>query len=366
MSIIEEGKQEINIYAAPGNSSVELSLEVNVDHTLQSLLTEANIYFGRLDASLENMQDKESFIQINSLIDYVYLSKLEGSEISLVDILKNYCKTTEFSTNNILEGLNYFKTFETGCNLLKESEINLSFIKQLHKSLLHGIIRHNKSPGIFRRPHGNYLDIENRIKSKSNYGNNLSNALTSFEQYIGKNTEISPLIKSAAMYYNFLKLHPFQEKNIKLASLLVNLYLYKHKLLLKPCLCLGKYNCENLNEFILLIEDAQDKNKLYKWTCFFLRGIVSSMDETINKIKKVNGSFAIDIEKTVTLGRTSKNCNSLLRHLLSKPLLKVKDVEAITGLKNPNALALITKLLKLNIVEEITGQKRNRIFIYKN
>jgi Fic family protein len=44
----------------------------------------------------------------------------------------------------------------------------------------------------------------------------------------------------------------------------------------------------------------------------------------------------------------------------------VRDVEKITGLKNPNALALVSKFVKQGILKEITGQKRNRVFIYQS
>jgi Fic family protein len=51
--------------------------------------------------------------------------------------------------------------------------------------------------------------------------------------------------------------------------------------------------------------------------------------------------------------------------LFHSPLITIKDVERITGLKNPNALALINKLVKFEILKEITGRKRNKIFAYQ-
>jgi Fic family protein len=46
-------------------------------------------------------------------------------------------------------------------------------------------------------------------------------------------------------------------------------------------------------------------------------------------------------------------------------MIKIKDVEMIAGLKNPNALSLVEKFEKAGILKEITGRKRNRVFAYR-
>ena len=48
------------------------------------------------------------------------------------------------------------------------------------------------------------------------------------------------------------------------------------------------------------------------------------------------------------------------------PILTIKDIENITGLKNPNALSLMNKMTNLGILKEITGKKRNKVFRYQN
>jgi len=46
-------------------------------------------------------------------------------------------------------------------------------------------------------------------------------------------------------------------------------------------------------------------------------------------------------------------------------LVTIKDVERIVGIKNPNALRLVNKFVRLGILKEITGKKRNRVFAYQ-
>jgi len=67
----------------------------------------------------------------------------------------------------------------------------------------------------------------------------------------------------------------------------------------------------------------------------------------------------------LALGRTTSKATLVFNFLFHTPTLTVKDVENIAGLRNPNALLLIGKMVNLGILEEITGRKRNRVFRYQ-
>ena len=54
----------------------------------------------------------------------------------------------------------------------------------------------------------------------------------------------------------------------------------------------------------------------------------------------------------------------LLESLYFRPIFNVEHSEEITSLSYPNANALIKALSDIGLVEEITGQKRNRAFSY--
>lgn len=56
---------------------------------------------------------------------------------------------------------------------------------------------------------------------------------------------------------------------------------------------------------------------------------------------------------------------TLLNSLYRNPIVRIKDVEKIVQLSNPNAIALVHKFAELGILHEITGNKRYRMFSYK-
>jgi Fic family protein len=65
-----------------------------------------------------------------------------------------------------------------------------------------------------------------------------------------------------------------------------------------------------------------------------------------------------------TMGRKSGNAIALLESLYFRPIFNVEHAEAITNLSYPNANSLIKALMDIGLVQEITGQKRNRAFSY--
>ena len=65
------------------------------------------------------------------------------------------------------------------------------------------------------------------------------------------------------------------------------------------------------------------------------------------------------------MGKSSEKGVILLNILYKTPIVRVKDVERIVSLSNPNALLLVDKFVKMGILQELTGQKRNRVFSYQ-
>jgi len=54
-----------------------------------------------------------------------------------------------------------------------------------------------------------------------------------------------------------------------------------------------------------------------------------------------------------------------LMHLYQSPVVNVRQVESILGIKYYSANELIKALVDLNILQETTGFTRNRFFLFK-
>jgi len=73
-----------------------------------------------------------------------------------------------------------------------------------------------------------------------------------------------------------------------------------------------------------------------------------------------------DIERqTVTLGRRAENARSLIVYLYEHPAATVHQVMELLNIQFNPASNLITSLIDMGIFKEITGQRRNRIFLFE-
>lgn len=71
-------------------------------------------------------------------------------------------------------------------------------------------------------------------------------------------------------------------------------------------------------------------------------------------------------EKILTLRQRIKNAKKLITFLYKKPLITSKDVERALNITAKQANAIIQEFENLEILKEVTGYKRNRMFLFKD
>ena len=64
------------------------------------------------------------------------------------------------------------------------------------------------------------------------------------------------------------------------------------------------------------------------------------------------------------LGRAAGNGHRVLEYLYEHPIVAVEDVRQQTGTSYPAANDMVARLVDADILTEITGQARNRRFMY--
>jgi len=343
------------------------SPKINIDSALQKLLSEANIALGRLSGNIELIKEIELYAFLFLLKESVSSCSIDEEQISFYEVLKKYLNVYDLILDkNVNYVLNYSTTLNIGHQLLKEQNISLDFIKKLHKNLLMGIKNSNVMPGEFRRGVG---WNESLIKNSTSYvhpaNRSLLSGLEAFQKFITCEHEYPVLITAAYMHVFFLRLKPFLSDNGKIARMLILHYLYKTQLLKLPLLCMSEIFYKHKADYMNKIASVYTQDGLEGWVKYFLRAFIASTEKTINILKMIQRMKESDYSLIKSFGRSTVKGNIVLNYLFEYPLVRIKDIEKITGLKNPNALALMAKFQRMNIVCEITGQKRNRIFAYK-
>lgn len=343
-----------------------LPFEIKSDNELQSLLSRADLALGRLDGIAETLPVVDFFILMYVKKEATLSSQVEGTQATFADVLKAEAKVEDLEIHkDVDEILNYIKAMNYGLERLRTFPLSLRLIKEIHQILLAGVRGESREPGEFRKS-------QNWIGGRSIEGasfvpappQEIMNLLDNFEKFLYDKSPMPILLKTGLIHAQFENIHPFLDGNGRIGRLLITFYLCQQKALDKPLLYLSDFFKKYRQEYYDSLNAFHEKDEIDVWLKFFLEGVAATAEQAVETSKKILKLREDDLKKILTLGRSVSKATLVFNSLFGTPLTTIRDVEKITGLKNPNALALVNKLVKLEILKEITGRKRNKVFAY--
>jgi Fic family protein len=189
--------------------------------------------------------------------------------------------------------------------------------------------------------------------------------MADLEQFIhSEKTNLPHLIKIGILHYQFETIHPFLDGNGRIGRLLITLYLVNTKLLVKPTLYLSEFLEKNKEHYYDNLTLVRTKSDMVHWLKFFLEGVRITAESSIQTFKNIIALRA-DIEtKIITLGKKQVLAKNVLQHLYGEPITDMQSIAKSIGVSVPTVSRLLTDLIRLEILIEITGFKRNRIFVF--
>ena len=101
------------------------------------------------------------------------------------------------------------------------------------------------------------------------------------------------------------------------------------------------------------------------WLTFFLKGVISVARSTIETTRRILALLDRDRNRIASLGRGSGSALQVFEMFSKEVVLKVPQIVANLEMTEPTASKAVRTLESEGIVTEVTGQKRNRIFVYR-
>lgn len=344
-----------------------LPFEIKIDDELQNLLSKADLALGRLDGIAETLPDVDFFILMYIRKEATLSSQVEGTQATFADVLKAEAKVQNLEIHkDVDEILNYIKAMNYGLERLKSFPFSLRLIKEIHKILLKDVRGEEKDPGEFRKSQnwvgGTTIQKASFVPPPPH---EIMPLLDNFEKFLYDKSPLPVLLKTGLLHAQFENIHPFLDGNGRVGRLLITFYLCQQKILDKPLLYLSDFFKRYRQEYYDRLNAFHEKDDIEGWLKFFLEAVAVTAEQAVETSKKILKLRSDGLNKILSLGRSTPKATLVFNSLFHTPLTTIKDIERITGLKNPNALALIQKLVKLEILKEITGRKRNKVFSYQ-
>jgi Fic family protein len=364
---------------------------LNLDGKRLQLLEQATLAIGRLDSVSTLLTDPQLFLYAYVRREAVLSSQIEGTQSSLSDLLLFESDAAPgVPLDDVQEVSNYVAALEHGVARLRAGfPLCNRLLREMHEQLMRKGRGSSKEPGEFRRSqnwiggtrpananfvppppeevaecmavfesflHGNYktiLDPTNRLDVEKQAQTIQSQSLPT-------------LVRAALAHVQFETIHPFLDGNGRLGRLLIALLLHHDGLLTQPLLYLSLYFKQHRSVYYELLDRVRSQGDWEAWLDFFLEGVTTTANAAVNTAQNLTKLFAADIARISESAGTTVSYGPLrvLASLREKPISSIKQLAASSGLTYPSVAKALKMLEQEGIVHELTGGRRNRIFVY--
>lgn len=332
---------------------------------LVSALSAADQALGQLAGVGRTLPNPHLLIRPFLQKEAVLSSRIEGTRASLADLLLFDLESSaaEPEVTDVREVRNYVLALEHGLRRVEELPVGTRLLCELHEILLDGV-RGAGGAGELRR-----LQVhigKSQRMSEATFipapANEIPQLLGALERFIHEEPGLPALIRLALTHYQFEAIHPFHDGNGRIGRLLISLLLCTERLLPQPLLYLSAYFEKNREEYYRTLREVSTQGHWSQWLVYFLEGVrQQSLDAiaTANRLAALRSEFHARLHTPRATGLLHK----LVDALFVTPATTIPQAAALLDVTYRSAQQNVDRLVKAEILREVTGQRRNRIFI---
>lgn len=332
---------------------------------LAPILSAADQGIGRLDGVSRILPNPDLFVAMYVRREAVLSSQIEGTQSSLDDILAYELDVAATHLPlDVEEVFNHVAAMNHGLDRLTSLPLSLRLIREIHERLMTGVRGAEKNPGEFRRTQ-NWIGPSGASLQNASFvpppPHEMVESLGNLEGFLHKPGQLPALVHAGVAHAQFETIHPFLDGNGRVGRLLITLLLVHGGVIGRPLLYLSHYLKQHRIEYYDRLTSIRENGDWEGWLSFFLQGVAETANEATDTAAAILEMRQLHRE---AVGGHGVNGLRLLDLLYDRPMVNVGTVAAALGVSWPTAAKLIGLLERQDILQEITGQRRNRIFRY--
>jgi Fic family protein len=335
---------------------------------IMQLLSQADRELGRLDMYSNYIPNIELFISMHVLKEATQSSKIEGTQTNIEEALLDKEDVPLDKRDDWEEVQNYINAMDAAIKALDRLPFSSRLIKETHNVLMQGVRGSKKQPGEFRLSQ-NWIGgatINDAIFVPPVH-TSIQELMADIEKFVHNDNKYFPeLLKIGIVHYQFETIHPFLDGNGRVGRLMIPLYLVSKGILRKPILYLSDFLERNRTLYYDNLMRAREKNDIDQWLKFFLVGIIETAKNGIETFDNILGLQKEVDKKIQTLGSRAANAQKVVNQLYHKPIVNAEKVAGIADISLPSAYLLIRELERLEIIKEITGGQRKKVYMFED
>ncbi|MEO6760004.1 MAG: Fic family protein [Saprospiraceae bacterium] len=173
---------------------------------------------------------------------------------------------------------------------------------------------------------------------------------------------VDPLIKMAALHFQFESIHPFYDGNGRTGRILNILYLVNKDLLRLPILYLSRYVIRHKSDYYRLLQGVRDHGDWQSWIIYMLDGVETTARETIATVTNIKNLMQ-DYKHRIRAQLPKIYSQDLLNNLFRHPYTKIEFVMQDLQVGRITATRYLDRLQEAGFLEK---QKIGRSNFYLN
>lgn len=333
---------------------------------LLNLLSQADRQLGRLDMYSEYIPNIDLFINMHIIKEATKSSKIEGTKTNIEEALLEKEDINEEKRDDWEEVQNYILALNSAIENLEKLPFSSKLIKETHKTLLTGVRGKHKLPGEFR---GSQNWIGGASLSDATFipptFDSINDYMSDIEKFAHNSENFFPeLLKIALIHYQFETIHPFLDGNGRVGRLMITLNLVEKGILKKPILYLSDFFERNRSLYYDNLTRVREKDDIIQWFKFFLVGVIETAQnsiKTFDDILKLQKEAEASIQ---SLGSRANKAQSIINYLFQKPIIDAQFAHKLLDISLPSVYKLLKELENLEIIKEVTGSKRGKLYVF--
>ena len=353
-----------NDYWAFVPPSLPARLSLSAD--LVQALSEADRAIGELSGVGTWLPDPYILIAPFLRREAVLSSRIEGTEATVTDLVLFEAQApTAPRTDDVHEVGNYVIALEQATDPDRQLPLSLRVIRDIHHTLMTGVRGDRATPGEFRRSQ-NWIGPPGCLLADATFVpppvDEMTTCLHDLEMYLHATVPIPPLVRIAAVHYQFEAIHPFLDGNGRVGRLLISLLLQEWGLLPKPLLYLSAFFESRRDEYYDRLLMVSTHGDWESWLRFFLEGVAAGSTDVIDRARKMIG-LRQEYHRRLQVTRSSALLLKLVDHLFESPAIRITMAQEHLGVTFRAASLNVQKLVDAGILHEVTGRARDRVFV---
>jgi Fic family protein len=341
---------------------------LQIEGKLAQLHAEAIASLGQLNVAGAMVPSPNWFLYGFVRKEAVVSSQIEGTQATLEDVVAFEATRQAERPADVQEVCNYIDALSWARAEIERAgglPLCTRLLCGAHRRLMQGVRGEEKQPGDIRtsqnwiggtRP-GNARFVPPPPDA-------VFETLAKLEGWIHRPDPLPPLVRAGLAHVQFESIHPFLDGNGRIGRLLIALLLEHWGLLTSPLLYLSLAFMRHRQEYYRRLSEVRTHGDWEGWTSFFLLCVKEAADDGVRAAGLLFALLSKDRRTILHHPAATLPALRLFDLLPEHPMITIGIAMELLETTKPTAGKAIDALVQAEILQEITGKQRDRVYAY--